>query len=124
MATKHEIVSRSLVRTVQLPPPAAGQFGPDHTVVEVLKAEGRSEQDPHTLLMDARIGVDLRAGQHPRAGFETVIFPLEGRTESEAGLARSSSEIQRRCDASRASKSACTAVRRARSRRRPGTVCR
>jgi redox-sensitive bicupin YhaK (pirin superfamily) len=81
-------VPRTLARTIQLPPPARGQFGADHTVVEVLTPDAWAEQDPFILLMDDRVDGLLRAGPHPHAGFETVTFPLEGGMESEAGLGR------------------------------------
>jgi quercetin 2,3-dioxygenase len=81
-------ISRSLARTIQLPPPAQGQFGADHTVVDVLNPDAWADQDPFITLMDDRIDGLLRAGPHPHAGFETVTFPLEGDMESEAGLGR------------------------------------
>jgi redox-sensitive bicupin YhaK (pirin superfamily) len=79
------MTKRSLSRVVQLPPPARGQFGPDHTVVEVLRPEQWAEQDPFILLMDDRLNGRLQAGPHPHAGFETVTFPLEGGMQSEGG---------------------------------------
>lgn len=81
-------VERSLARVVQLPPPAPGHFGPDHTAVEVLRLEGWADQDPFLLMMDDRLDGDLRAGPHPHAGFETITFPLEGRMASEGGPGR------------------------------------
>ena len=80
--------SRALSRVIQLPAPARGQFGPDHTVVEVLRPEAWAEQDPFILLMDDRLDGRLQAGPHPHAGFETVTFPLEGGMESEGGAGR------------------------------------
>jgi quercetin 2,3-dioxygenase len=77
--------SRSLARVVQLPPPSRGQFGPNHTVVEVLRPDSWADQDPFILLMDDRLDGRLMAGPHPHAGFETVTFPLEGGMESEGG---------------------------------------
>lgn len=79
------MVSRSLSRVIQLPPPARGQFGPDHTVVEVIRPDRWADQDPFILLMDDRLDGRLQAGPHPHAGFETVTFPLEGGMESEGG---------------------------------------
>ncbi|MDF3068883.1 MAG: pirin family protein [Polyangiaceae bacterium] len=81
-------ISRSLARVVSLPPAAPGQFGEDHTVVEVIKPQGWAEQDPFILLMDDRVDGSLRAGPHPHAGFETVTFPVEGGMESEGGAGR------------------------------------
>ncbi|MDB4968508.1 MAG: pirin family protein [Myxococcales bacterium] len=82
------LVHRSLARVIQLAPPARGQFGPQHTVVEVLRPEAWAEQDPFILLMDDRIDGLALAGPHPHAGFETVTFPLEGGMESEGGAGR------------------------------------
>lgn len=76
---------RSLARVIQLPPPARGQFGPDHTVVEVLRPDAWAEQDPFILLMDDRLNGRLQAGPHPHAGFETVTFPVDGGMVSEGG---------------------------------------
>lgn len=81
-------MQRSLARVVQLPPAAPGQFGADHTVVEVIKPQSWAEQDPFILLMDDRVDGLLRAGPHPHAGFETVTFPVEGGMESEGGAGR------------------------------------
>ena len=78
-------VNRSLSRIIQLPPPARGQFGPNHTVVEVIRPDAWADQDPFILLMDDRLDGRLQAGPHPHAGFETVTFPLEGGMESEGG---------------------------------------
>jgi redox-sensitive bicupin YhaK (pirin superfamily) len=80
--------SRALSRVIQLPPPARGQLGPNHTVVEVLRPDAWAEQDPFILLMDDRLDGRLEAGPHPHAGFETVTFPLEGAMESEGGVGR------------------------------------
>jgi redox-sensitive bicupin YhaK (pirin superfamily) len=79
------MVNRTLSRIIQLPPPARGQFGPDHTVVEVIRPDTYDDQDPFILLMDDRLDGRLRAGPHPHAGFETVTFPLDGGMESEGG---------------------------------------
>lgn len=79
---------RSLARVVQLPPAGPGQFGADHTVVQVIDPQGWAEQDPFILLMDDRVDGLLRAGPHPHAGFETVTFPVEGGMESEGGAGR------------------------------------
>jgi redox-sensitive bicupin YhaK (pirin superfamily) len=81
-------VQRSLARVVSLPAPAQGQFGPNHTVVEVLRPEAWVDQDPFILLMDDRIDGLVQLGPHPHAGFETVTFPLEGGMESEGGGGR------------------------------------
>jgi redox-sensitive bicupin YhaK (pirin superfamily) len=81
-------LARSLGRVIQLPPPARGQFGPNHTVVEVLKPDAWIDQDPFILLMDDRLDGRLVAGPHPHAGFETVTFPLEGGMQSESGAGR------------------------------------
>jgi quercetin 2,3-dioxygenase len=81
-------LARSLARVIQLPPPARGQFGPNHTVVEVLKPDAWIDQDPFILLMDDRLDGRLVAGPHPHAGFETVTFPLEGGMQSESGAGR------------------------------------
>jgi redox-sensitive bicupin YhaK (pirin superfamily) len=78
-------VLRSLARVIQLPPPSRGQFGPNHTVVEVLRPDAWTEQDPFILMMDDRLDGRLMAGPHPHAGFETVTFPLEDGMESEGG---------------------------------------
>jgi quercetin 2,3-dioxygenase len=83
-----QLLTRSLARVVDLPPAAPGQFGANHTVVEVLKPQGWAEQDPFILLMDDRVDGLLRAGPHPHAGFETVTFPLDGGMESEGGAGR------------------------------------
>jgi quercetin 2,3-dioxygenase len=83
-----KLPARSLARLVQLPPAAPGQFGADHTVVEVLEPQAWAEQDPFILLMDDRVDGLLRAGPHPHAGFETVTFPVDGGMESEGGAGR------------------------------------
>jgi quercetin 2,3-dioxygenase len=82
------VLQRSLARVVELPPAARGQFGENHTVVEVLKPDAWAEQDPFILLMDDRVDGLLRAGPHPHAGFETVTFPVDGGMESEGGAGR------------------------------------
>lgn len=81
-------LQRSLARVVELPPAAPGQFGPNHTVVEVIKPEAWADQDPFILLMDDRVDGLLRAGPHPHAGFETVTFPVDGGMQSEGGAGR------------------------------------
>jgi quercetin 2,3-dioxygenase len=81
-------IQRSLARVIQLPPPARGQFGPKHTVVEVLRPDAWADQDPFILMMDDRLDGLAEAGPHPHAGFETVTFPLEGGMESEGGGGR------------------------------------
>ena len=82
-----QIPERSLGRIRTLPPAAAGQFGPDHTVVEVITPAEWNDADPFILLMDDRVDGRLRAGPHPHAGFETVSFLVHGQlgAESEAG---------------------------------------
>jgi len=82
------MLQRTIARRVDLPNPKRGQFGPDHTVVEVITPEKWAEQDPFILLMDDRLDGTLRAGPHPHAGFETVTFPLVGGMESEGGEGR------------------------------------
>jgi quercetin 2,3-dioxygenase len=69
---------RRLGRVRTLPPPARGQFGPDHTVVEVITPDEWREADPFILLMDDRLDGRLVAGPHPHAGFETVTFLVDG----------------------------------------------
>ncbi|HEY0711771.1 MAG TPA: pirin-like C-terminal cupin domain-containing protein [Polyangia bacterium] len=71
-----------------LPPPHPGQFGPDHTVVEVITPRQWRDADPFILLMDDRVDGRLLAGPHPHAGFETVTFIVEGDLPAEhAGTA-------------------------------------
>jgi len=81
------IPERSLGRIRTLPPPVTGQFGPDHTVVEVITPTEWEDADPFILLMDDRLDGRLRAGPHPHAGFETVSFLLHGNlgAENQAG---------------------------------------
>jgi quercetin 2,3-dioxygenase len=74
---------RKLDRIRTLPAPARGQFGPDHTVVEVIRPSEWHDADPFILLMDDRVDGKLRAGPHPHAGFETVTFMVEGDMPSE-----------------------------------------
>jgi quercetin 2,3-dioxygenase len=69
---------RRLGRIRSLPPAKPGQFGPDHTVVEVIRPEEWEDADPFILLMDDRVDGRLMAGPHPHAGFETVTFMVEG----------------------------------------------
>ena len=71
-------VARGLGRIVTLPPAGPGQFGPAHTVVEVLAGESYGDTDPFILLMDDRIDGTPMGGAHPHAGFETVTLMLEG----------------------------------------------
>jgi hypothetical protein len=82
------MITRTIARRIDLPPPARGQFGPDHQVVEVIKPDLWPDQDPFILLMDDRLDGTLRAGPHPHAGFETVTFPLVGGMSSEGGEGR------------------------------------
>jgi redox-sensitive bicupin YhaK (pirin superfamily) len=76
---------RTLSRVISLPVPSRGQFGPDHTVVEVIRPDQWPEADPFILLMDDRVDGTLRAGPHPHAGFETVTYIVEGSIPSESG---------------------------------------
>lgn len=78
-------VERAVARVITLPPPKGGQFGPDHTVIEVITPEQWAEADPFILLMDDRIDGKLVGGPHPHAGFETVTFLVDGRMGSEGG---------------------------------------
>lgn len=82
------MLERTVARRIDLPAPERGQFGPDHTVVEVITPSAWQEQDPFILLMDDRLDGTLRAGPHPHAGFETVTFPLAGEMDSEGGEGR------------------------------------
>jgi redox-sensitive bicupin YhaK (pirin superfamily) len=70
-----------LIRT--LPPPSPGQFGPDHTAIEVIRPGEWNEADPFILLMDDRVDGRLLAGPHPHAGFETVTFIVQGSMPAE-----------------------------------------
>lgn len=79
---------RELERIITLPPPSGGQFGPDHTVIEVITPDEWEKNDPFILLMDDRLDGTLHAGPHPHAGFETVSFPLFGDALSEGGPSR------------------------------------
>jgi redox-sensitive bicupin YhaK (pirin superfamily) len=81
-------VERELERVVTLPPPATGQFGPDHKVVEVITFRDWERNDPFILLMDDRLNGTLVAGPHPHVGFETVTFPVFGAGISEGGVGR------------------------------------
>lgn len=82
------MIPRTIARRIDLLPPAGGQFGPDHRVVEVIQPKAWPDQDPFILLMDDRLDGTLRAGPHPHAGFETVTFPLVGGMSSEGGEGR------------------------------------
>jgi redox-sensitive bicupin YhaK (pirin superfamily) len=82
---------RTLSRVISLPAPAQGQFGPDHTVIEVIRPQQWPEADPFILLMDDRVDGKLRAGPHPHAGFETVTYIVEGNLPSESGAGSLSS---------------------------------
>ena len=82
------MIQRTIARRIDLPAPKRGQFGPDHTVIEVITPEQWADQDPFILLMDDRLDGTLRAGPHPHAGFETVTFPLVGGMEAEGGEGR------------------------------------
>jgi redox-sensitive bicupin YhaK (pirin superfamily) len=76
-------ITRSLARIRSLPPPAPGQFGPQHTAIEVITPGEWEEADPFILLMDDRAHGRLNAGPHPHAGFETVSFLVDGDIPSE-----------------------------------------
>lgn len=86
--TTSTLIPRSLARVITLPAPAQGQFGPNHTVVEVIRPQGWADQDPFILLMDDRIDGLALAGPHPHAGFETVTFPVDGGMASEGGAGK------------------------------------
>ncbi|HEY0707314.1 MAG TPA: pirin family protein, partial [Polyangia bacterium] len=75
--------ARKLGRVRDLPAPHPGQFGPDHTVVEVMEPTEWKDSDPFILLMDDRVDGRLLAGPHPHAGFETVTFVVEGHLPAE-----------------------------------------
>lgn len=75
--------ARQLSRVSQLPPPHPGQFGPAHTVVEVITPRQWADADPFILLMDDRVDGVMAAGPHPHAGFETVSFLVEGSMAAE-----------------------------------------
>ena len=79
---------RLLGHVVTLPPPGPGQFGPDHTVIEVIRPDQWAEADPFILLMDDRVDGKLVGGPHPHAGFETVSFLVDGSIGSESGAGR------------------------------------
>ncbi len=76
-------IKRKLGRVRTLPPPAPGQFGPAHQVVEVITPDEWREADPFILLMDDRLDGRLQAGPHPHAGFETVTFLVDGSMPAE-----------------------------------------
>lgn len=74
------------LRTVRtLPAPSRGQFGADHTAIEVIRPHEWADADPFILLMDDRVDGTLRAGPHPHAGFETVTFVVDGDIPAEEG---------------------------------------
>lgn len=72
------VLDRELARVRTLPAPHTGQFGPDHTVIEVITPDQWADADPFILLMDDRVDGRLMAGPHPHAGFETVTFVVRG----------------------------------------------
>jgi quercetin 2,3-dioxygenase len=76
-------IPRKLGHIRTLPPPAPGQFGPDHTAIEAIRAGEWADADPFILLMDDRLDGRLRAGPHPHAGFETVSFLVDGNIPAE-----------------------------------------
>ena len=76
---------RELRQIRTLPPPARGQFGPDHKAVEVIRPGEWEQTDPFILLMDDRLDGRLMAGPHPHAGFETVTFLVDGQLPAEHG---------------------------------------
>lgn len=83
------LTQRKLGRTRTLPPPSRGQFGPNHTAVEVIRPQEWEDADPFILLMDDRAHGKLQAGPHPHAGFETVTFMVDGDMPAEhAGAPR------------------------------------
>ncbi len=77
------IPDRTLRRIRTLPPASRGQFGPDHTAIEVITPDEWRDADPFILLMDDRLDGRLQAGPHPHAGFETVSFLVHGDIASE-----------------------------------------
>lgn len=77
--------ARQLARVISLTSPHPGQFGPAHTVVEVITPDQWADADPFILLMDDRVDGVMAAGPHPHAGFETVSFLVEGRMGAEGG---------------------------------------
>ena len=85
MSEQRPILERRLARVVTLPPAGPGQFGPAHTVVEVLGGESYGDTDPFILLMDDRIDGKPIGGPHPHAGFETVTLILEGGMVHDSG---------------------------------------
>lgn len=74
---------RTLARVRMLLPPAPGQFGDNHTVVEVIRPDEWAQADPFILLMDDRIDGRPAVGPHPHAGFETVTFLVDGSLPAE-----------------------------------------
>lgn len=81
-------VQRQLARVRTLPPPKRGQFGPAHTVIEVITPEEWADADPFILLMDDRLDGRLIGGPHPHVGFETVSFLVQGDFAAESGIGR------------------------------------
>ncbi len=81
-------MQRQLARVITLAAAHPGQFGEDHTVVEVIEPDQWLDADPFILLMDDRVDGVLRAGKHPHAGFETVTYLVAGEMNSESGDAR------------------------------------
>ncbi|HEY6723322.1 MAG TPA: pirin-like C-terminal cupin domain-containing protein [Polyangiaceae bacterium] len=90
------VLERTLGRIRTLPSPSVGQFGPDHTVVEVITPAEWRDADPFILLMDDRVEGRLRAGPHPHAGFETVSFLVHGElgAENQAGGTLSPGDVE------------------------------
>jgi quercetin 2,3-dioxygenase len=82
-SSKVPSIQRKLGRIRTLPPPSPGQFGPDHTAIEVIRPGEWNDADPFILLMDDRVDGRLLAGPHPHAGFETVTFIVEGSMPAE-----------------------------------------
>jgi redox-sensitive bicupin YhaK (pirin superfamily) len=78
-----ETTQRALARVRTLPPPSRGQFGPDHTAIEVIRPGEWIDADPFILMMDDRVDGRLMAGPHPHAGFETVTFIVDGEMTAE-----------------------------------------
>ncbi|HEY4184664.1 MAG TPA: pirin-like C-terminal cupin domain-containing protein [Polyangia bacterium] len=76
---------RELARVITLPSPSPGQFGPDHTAIEVIRPGQWADADPFILLMDDRVDGTLQGGPHPHAGFETVSFLVHGSLGAESG---------------------------------------
>lgn len=79
------MTDRTLARIRTLPAASRGQFGPNHTAIEVIRPHEWVDADPFILLMDDRAHGKLQAGPHPHAGFETVSFLVSGSIPSENG---------------------------------------